>query len=330
MYQTQVLEEKYFKIFGGVYNDFRKKCRIDYKFELDPLEYNDFLEYFSKGLLNCILLLEDDIPTGFLAYSAAMEEAIELYVIHCLGSENILEKKNCLLEKFLELTAQKRKKALVSYPMLGIQTGYKDVAAKYGFEFVDLAVVVFEINNKKLLKEFDQISFTDLPIGYKITPYRDVYFNDLVNVVYEAFKDSSDINFDPRFKTLEGIKDILEKITNSIYGKFLPQASRVLLAESKVAGFAFANITGDYIGNIPLVGIVPEHRGLNLSEVMLKSVVEEIVKLNKSGFVRLQELNASVDRENEAAYKMYKQIGFKESYTYPQGYLPKSGSDDLD
>lgn len=326
MYQTQVLDEKYFKIFGGVYNDFRKKCRQDYKFELDPLEYNDFIEYFTKGLLSCILLLEDDIPTGFLAYSAAMEDAIELYVIHCLGSENILEKKNCLMEKFLEVTAQKRKKALVSYPMLGVQTAYKENAAKYGFKFVDLAVVVFDVNNKKLLKEFDQISFTDLPIGYKITPYRDVYFNDLVNVVYEAFKNSSDTNFDPRFKTPEGIKDILEKITNSIYGKFLPQASRVLLAESKVAGFVFANITGDYIGNIPLVGIVPEHRGLNLSEVMLKSVVEEIVKLNKSGFVRLQELNASVDAANEPAYKMYKQIGFKESYTYPQGYLPNSGS----
>ena len=143
MYQTQVLDEKYFKIFGGVYNDFRNKCRQDYKFELDPLEYSDFIEYFTKGLLSCILLLEDDIPTGFLAYSAAMEDAIELYVIHCLGSENILEKKNCLMEKFLEVTAQKRKKALVSYPMLGVQATYKDIAAKYGFKFVDLAVVGF-------------------------------------------------------------------------------------------------------------------------------------------------------------------------------------------
>ena len=103
----------------------------------------------------------------------------------------------------------------------------------------------------------------------------------------------------------------------------------MLLAESKVAGFAFANITGDYIGNIPLVGIVPEHRGLNLSEVMLKSTVEEIVKLNKSGFIRLQELNASVDTANEPAYKMYTQLGFRESYTYPQGYLPKTGGDEV-
>ncbi len=327
MYQAAVLDEKYFKIFGGVYNDFRRKCRHDYKFELDPLEYNDFIEYFAKGLLSCILLLEDDIPTGFLAYSAALEDAIELYVIHCLGSENILDKKNCLMQKFLEVTAEKRRNALVSYPMLGIQTNFKDAISKYGFKFLDLAVVAFDINNKKVLKEFDQIKFTDLPIGYKVAPYREIYLDELVGVVYESFKDSSDVNFDPRFKTIEGVRDILDKITNSIYGKFLAQSSKVLLAESKVAGFAFANITGDSIGNIPLVGIVPEHRGLNLSEVMLKNTVEDIIKLNKSGYIRLQELNASVDTNNQSAYRMYKQIGFKVSYVYPQGYLPKSGSD---
>ena len=326
MYQTAVLDEKYFKIFGGVYNDFRRKCRQDYKFELDPLEYSDFIEYFAKGLLSCILLLEDDIPTGFLAYSAALEDAIELYVIHCLGNENILEKKNSLVEKFLEVTAQKRQNALVSYPMLGVQTNFKDAISKFGFKFVDLAVVAFDINNKKLLKEFDQIRFTDLPIGYKVAPYREIYLDELVGVIYESFKDSSDINFDPRFKTIEGVRDILDKITNSIYGKFLAQSSKVLLAESKVAGFAFANITGDYIGNIPLVGIVPEHRGLNLSEVMLKNTVEDIIKLNKSGYVRLKEINASVDLNNQSAYRMYKQTGFKEAYTYPQGYLPKLGS----
>ena len=325
MYQAQVLDEKYFKIFGGVYNDFRKKCRQDYKFELDPLEYNDFIEYFAKGLLGCILLLEDDIPTGFLAYSPALEDAIELYVIHCLGNENITEKKVCLLQKFLEATKEKRQKALVSYPMLGTQATFKDKAAKLGFKFIDLSVLIFDINDKKVLKEFEQIKFTDLPIGYKSTPYRDVYFDEVVKVAYEAFKDSSDINFDPRFKTIEGVRDIIEKITNSIYGKFLPLCSKVLLAESQVAGFAFANITGDYIGNIPLVGIVPEHRGLNLSKVMLKGVLEDVIKLNKSGFVKLQEVNVSTDAANESACKMYLHTGFRESYTYPQGYLPKTG-----
>ena len=98
MYQTRVLTEKYFKIFAGVYNDFKTKCAVDYKFEIEPLSYNEFIEYFKKNLINCIVLLEDDIPTGFLAYSCANKDAIELFLIHILGSENINEKRDALME----------------------------------------------------------------------------------------------------------------------------------------------------------------------------------------------------------------------------------------
>ena len=81
MYETQVLSQKYFKIFAGVYNDFRLKCATDYKFEIEPLTYEEFIEYFEKKLINCVILLEDDIPTGFLAYSNASKDVIELFLI---------------------------------------------------------------------------------------------------------------------------------------------------------------------------------------------------------------------------------------------------------
>ena len=42
MYQIANLEEKYFRVFQGAYNDFRLKARMDYKFEIDPLLYEDF------------------------------------------------------------------------------------------------------------------------------------------------------------------------------------------------------------------------------------------------------------------------------------------------
>lgn len=100
MYITEPLSEKYFKIFMGAYNDFRINCKKDYRFELEPLIYDDFIEYFKKGIIKCILLLEDSIPTAFLAYSEAQDNAIELYVIHCLGVENNTEKENFLLKPF--------------------------------------------------------------------------------------------------------------------------------------------------------------------------------------------------------------------------------------
>ena len=324
MYQSRVLSENYFKIFAGVYNNFRSKCASDYKFEIEPLNYDEFIEYFNKKLINCIILLEDDIPTGFLAYSCASSDVIELFLIHILGSENIDEKRDALMENFMLETTQRRKQALVSYPMLGVQTDYRDRAANFGFKFIDLGVMVFDINNKRLIKEIEQLNLYSIPIGYKIVPYSDIYSDELAGVILKSFDESSDINFDVRFGSIEGCRDIVEKITKSVYGRFLSHSSKVLLHENKLIGFCLSNVTGDSIGNIPLVGILKEHRGMGLSKLLLKSVVGDVVKLNQSGLVTLSEINASVDLDNSHAVKMYEDAGFTRSYSYPQAYLPKS------
>ena len=330
MYQTRVLSENYFKIFAGVYNDFRTKCAQDYKFEIEPLSYDEFIEYFTKKLINCIILLEDDIPTGFLAYSCATSDVIELFLIHILGNENINDKRDALMENFMLETTHRRKQALVSYPMLGVQTDYRDRAASFGFKFVDLGVMVFDINNKRLIKEIEQLNLYSIPIGYKIVPYSDIYSDELAGVILRSFDEASDINFDVRFGSIEGCRDIVEKITKSVYGRFLSHSSKVLLHENKLIGFCLSNVTGDSIGNIPLVGILKEHRGMGLSKLLLKSVVGDVVKLNQSGLVNLTELNASVDLDNSHAVKMYEDAGFVRSYSYPQAYLPKSIDSSID
>ena len=322
MYYTEVLSERYFKIFMGAYNDFRTNCKDDYRFELDPLNYDDFLEYFKKGIIKCIILLEGSIPTGFLAYSEAQKDAIELYMIHCLGSENQTEKKKLLMEAFLRETQESRKNSLVSYPMLGKQEDFKDSASNFGFKFVNLSVFDFPILDKKETRALEKIRFTDLPIGYKVVQYREIFKEGLKNCIFKAFEGTSDNYFDPRFRTLEGVEDIVQKITEEIYGKFLSSASRILLYENEVVGFCLANTTNSHIANIPLVGIVKDHRGLGLSEVMIKNTVEEIIKMNRQGTISVDTLNVSTDLDNKPAVKMYKQMGFKLSYTYPQAYMP--------
>ncbi len=323
MYQTQVLTEEYFKIFSGVYNDFRNCSATDYKFEIPPLEYNDFIECFKKGLLKCIILLEDFIPTGFLAYSTTPDDAIELYILHFLGNEDVNKKYRTLLNAFLQAVSIDRTRKIVSYPMLGKQSYFKEEASSFGFEFVQLAVVAFDMKNRQKIKDFQAQKAPYLPIGYKIVPYKDIYFQELANVIYESFKESSDTKFDPRFLSPTGVQDILSKITTSVYGKFLPLSSKILLFENNVAGFALSNMTNNKIGNVPLVGILPQHRGLGISKILLKQSVDEVIKMVKADIINLTELNASVDVRNVNAYNMYKALGFEELYSYPQAYLSK-------
>ena len=134
-----------------------------------------------------------------------------------------------LFEKFLEVTKNQRKHAIVSYAMLGVQESFKKEVAQFNFNFIDTGVVVFDIKNKQQIKELSQFNFMELPIGYKLTPYRDIYFEELSEVIHNSFKNSSDVNFDVRFASIDGCRDIMHKISTSIYGRFLPQASKILL-----------------------------------------------------------------------------------------------------
>ena len=61
MYITEPLSEKYFKIFMGAYNDFRSNCKKDYRFELEPLVYDDFIEQRINISLGTILVHEQKV-----------------------------------------------------------------------------------------------------------------------------------------------------------------------------------------------------------------------------------------------------------------------------
>jgi len=88
IYQAQPLTSNLYKIFAGVYSDFKVAAMTDYKFELEPLPFDEFIGAIDEGLLKCIVLLENNIPTAFLAYTCAISEAVELNIIHCLGDED--------------------------------------------------------------------------------------------------------------------------------------------------------------------------------------------------------------------------------------------------
>ena len=146
-YDIDLLDSNTYKIFAGVYNDFRAKAISEYKFELEPLEYNEFVNAVEKGYMNCVVLKENDIPTAFLVYTTSISESIELNIIHCLGTEDEVTKVRLLIEKFLELTEAERMSKVVSYPMLGHQSEYTSDIVKFGFKFVGLAVLRFMMGN---------------------------------------------------------------------------------------------------------------------------------------------------------------------------------------
>lgn len=321
-YQTEILNSNLYKIFGGVYNDFRSVARTDYMFELDPLEYEDFTDAIDKDYVKCIVLLENHIPTAFLVYTTAISESIELNVIHCLGNEDLATKRKLLIERFLKETEEERKDKVVCYPLLGVQSSFTSDIAHYGFKFVGLAVLRFMMDNKNSEEILRSIANEPQDESYKVTTWDDLYFDAAVDVINEGFKTASDALFDPRYLTKEGTNDILDKIVNGVYGEFLPESTSVLLNNGRPCGFCFANVTGGRIANIPLVSIKKEHQGKGLAKHLVKKSVEDILNKAHSGERDFTEVNVSAETNNIPALKMYRHIGFKEDYSYPQSYLP--------
>ena len=320
MYSTKLLTQEDYEFFQELYNDFYSKAKTDYNFELEPLDYNGFLNAVEKEIIECIILYENHKTVGFLVYTTAISEAVELNIIHCLNNEKYEEYAGELLQKFLELTEEVRKKKIVCYPMLGSQDKLVGEIVRQGFQFVGIEVLRFKMSGTNSKDIFHRARIVEMPKGYDVIPWNIMYFEDAVRIIQEAFNDSSDALFDPRFKSLSGCRDILNKVVKDVYAKFLPDATSVLLYEGKPVGFSFMNITNDSIVNIPLVGILNDHQGKGLSTIMLKHSMDVI--LEKAKHSQISEINTTTETNNLQALRLYKNLGFIEDYSYPQAYLP--------
>ena len=160
-----------------------------------------------------------------------------------------------------------------------------------------------------------------LPYEYCITEWDKKYFNEAVKVVNEAFQDSADALFDPRFKTADGTEDIITKIVDDVYAEFLPEATTVLLHNGIPVGFCFMNLTGGQIANIPIFGLKKEHQGKGLSKIMLANSLKSLIKMAETVKRPITEVNTTTETNNFQALKLYRHLGFKEDYNYPQAYL---------
>lgn len=323
LYKVEQYKKDYFKIFSGIYNDFRYRAASDYNFELEPLNYENFIKSVEGGLLKCLILFEDDIPTSFLVYTTLISEALELNIIHCIGNENTNAKRKLLIEEFLKQNKHLTKEKIVTYPLLGKQSSFANDITTFGFKIVNTSVMAFKLTDINSINKLREMPTVKLPFEYSITNWRTTYFKEAATIINEAFKNSSDALFDSRFLSVKGSRDILEKITNNIYGDFLPGITKVLIHKKHVVGFCLANLTNNRIANIPIVAIMPQHRNKGLGKALLKELINNLITSAITGGWELKELNVSCDSDNQPSVKMYKAVGFNEEYSYPQAYLPK-------
>lgn len=321
--EVKLFTSEYYGSFEHLYENFRQNAVSEYKFELEPLNYKSFIESFQNKLIKCIIYTENDIPKAFLMYTTAISESIELNIIHSENFEDIENRSIELLKFFKSEVKPYRYDKVVCYPMLGAQAKLVGKFAPLGFKFVGIAVFKFIPYEKTSRQILDSYIGKELPPGYTIKHWNDEYMDSAVRIIHEAFENSSDALFDTRFKSLDGTYDILNKIVTNIYADFMPAQTSVLFYKNKPVGFCFVNITGGRIVNIPIVGIAKSHQGKGLSKLMLANSLSSVCRLVDEKSMAISEINTNTETNNYPALKMYRHIGFREDYNYPQAYMPE-------
>ncbi|MCE7747962.1 MAG: GNAT family N-acetyltransferase [Candidatus Heimdallarchaeota archaeon] len=126
--------------------------------------------------------------------------------------------------------------------------------------------------------------------------------NDLYSCFYDSFSESGDRNFlSHTDEEREGyFKECFDKKENMI-----DEASIVLVDRTKYVGFTLVRPThGEGNGNLWVMGIIPEYRGLQLGSKLLGYTMST---LKKQGY---KTMSLAVDTANEAALKLYEKYNF--------------------
>jgi ribosomal protein S18 acetylase RimI-like enzyme len=343
MLECLPLEIDNIKRLETIYKRFQTLAETQYRWDMAAVEFNNFQIGLSQGAVEGYMLLDkakaqnqpnDDI-VGFALFKQEAHRSIEMNVIHLEPEVSKKAALDCLMRRMLADWLERPDWDVVSYAMLGVQEELIMTMTWYGFKpagqtivrlnFLD-PIVMHVLKNQK-----DKAA--PLPEGYRLLSWSDAFRKvawraEVAEVVHLAFKDKSDALWDPRFRTLEGARGIVQFIANGDMGQHLEQASSLLLkqdenGEEHVVGFCFLVQTDVSIANIPLVGILPSEHGhgfgVELMRFTLFRVIDQIVR----GQVGLTEINATLDTDNGPAIKMYRRFGFQEDYNYPHVYLTR-------
>jgi len=317
---TEILTKDNIDNIKDVYESFRLKATKDYKYEIEPLDFYSFKEFVIDGRLNGIALYENKSPQGLLIFAVEQHKAIELNIIHIMDKKDLNKKRLLLAGKLIEHLKDRTDWKVISYPLLGFQDTFTRDIALLKFGLIGQAMVRFDFTDHVAYKVIQKSDIGQLPEGYSIVQWDDKYLDMAVDVIHSGFKTSKDVNFDPRFSTFEGCKEVVTKVVDNIFGHFLPQETRVILKDDVVEGVCFVNMVTAAKANVPLISVKKGIRNKGLGKLLLKSAVVGLIKALSEQRIAVSEVNAAVETDNYPALKMYRKIGFREDFTYTHAY----------
>ncbi|MEB3245708.1 MAG: hypothetical protein VKJ06_06965 [Vampirovibrionales bacterium] len=337
MYFAESLTPGLLHTYSALYTDFCQRAESDYGWDQPPLPFEALGELLNLGEVYGYGLqtLGGDEPAGLMLYRKEAHRSLEINLI----IESPEAQKNhkvfldVLMRKFLADARKIPNWDVMSYAMLGVQHELINTITWYGFKPVGQAIVNFSMMEPLPIQVLKTRVFPPLPEGMRILTWLEAkksglltpeFMRELKQSIFEAFSGATDALWDPRFRTMAGIDQVMQLVTSGAMGDFVPEATTLLLdAQDTPVGFCFMVQTGMLKMNIPLIGLRTALKGQKLSRQVLHKAVDACVDGMLGGSLAVMNINATLDTDNGAAIKMYRAIGFQEQSHYPHVYLPR-------
>jgi ribosomal protein S18 acetylase RimI-like enzyme len=159
---------------------------------------------------------------------------------------------------------------------------------------------------KRLKMEVDLIDappVPPLPPGYSFVPWSDSLLATHAEVKFACFVGELDATVFPNLGSREGCLHLMTEIRKK--SGFLPEATWLLAGPAGYCGTVQGICDRHRLGAIQNLGITPEHRGLGLGRALLLKALEGFSRHGLGrGFLE-------VTAQNEAAVRLYRQVGFR-------------------
>jgi len=319
-----------------LFDDFFPKATTHYEWHDEPIPFDVMETAIAQGIIQAVMAWDavTQEPLAFMLFSLESHRAIEITLVHMpalLASEDDITSWkttfDALMTAFLAHIVTLPGWDCVSYALLGVQERLVLMTPWYGLKPVGQTIQVFDFTNQLALPLLAKQQHVLPPLtgGVRTRAWQPSDRKQMPQLIAKAFRKQSDALWDPRFRSPEGVEQVLRLFDEGVMGKHLTQCTTMLtdgegMFEMPI-GFCFFLNSQFSKANIPLIGIDPDFQRQGLGKQLLCASMVRLVEEVRAGRLLVQTVDATVDTENVRALNMYRRIGFQETHTYPHAYL---------
>ena len=143
---------------------------------------------------------------------------------------------------------------------------------------------------------------------YQLANFTLENLDDELQVIVNANKNTLDGEIFQQFSNLDVLRDFFHRC--DIAGKTLREDSPIIIHNNKIVGVNIVTNFSETSSYIWIIALLAEHRGKGLGKYLMLKAHENCKNANVEQMV----LDVTID--NNAAYNLYKRLGYKETARY--------------